>query len=443
MNLQLELYVIEKRKFEKIFLIDHHKKKLHPKRYEDERLMIFKRVFSTRSALISRILDSDKGIGQSSIQILRWHRCTQKALLAKAVATNCGVNFFSVKGLELLNMYIGESEANARRVFKRARGARPCVIFFDKLDIVAPQRGNQELYHLVELLGLLNLFNKEEVLGSSTLSSKVDVLREPRELYLLVELLGLLPGLYSNGLYSTVESLGLVEVRREPRELYLLADSDSGGVMDRSVSQLLTKLDGISNSKNSPTSINSSNHQGKVIIIEAKKSPDLLVPALLRPGRFDKMIYLGIVETREEKYQIRKSLTNQSKKQSTKEEAELEIWKGAMRTREGGCLYVDQKEQLTRAKWIMRIRPRKWINTGKGPGCMSRRHGLDDHTVGYEGDGVMESIEEYHFDDRCDGGGGTVPAVQQQRAEQDSVSCLMGFEILEDKDEALYGPFEN
>ncbi|CAH7688628.1 ATPase, partial [Phakopsora pachyrhizi] len=141
-----------------------------------------------------------------------------KALLAKAVATNCGVNFFSVKGLELLNMYIGESEANTRRVFERARGARPCVIFFDKLDIVAPQRGNQGY---------------------------------------------------------------------------------SGWVMDRSVSQLLTKLDGISNSKNSPTSINSSNHQGKVIIIEATNSADLLDPALLRPGRFDKMIYLGIAETRE------------------------------------------------------------------------------------------------------------------------------------------------
>ncbi|KAI9613300.1 hypothetical protein KEM48_003809 [Puccinia striiformis f. sp. tritici PST-130] len=54
---------------------------------------------------------------------------TGKTLLAKAV-----------KGPELLNMYIGESEANVRRVFERARGARPCVIFFDELDSVAPKR---------------------------------------------------------------------------------------------------------------------------------------------------------------------------------------------------------------------------------------------------------------------------------------------------------------
>ncbi|KIO23355.1 hypothetical protein M407DRAFT_27134, partial [Tulasnella calospora MUT 4182] len=67
---------------------------------------------------------------------------TGKTLLAKAVATSCSLNFFSVKGPELLNMYIGESEANVRRVFQRARDAKPCVIFFDELDSVAPKRGN-------------------------------------------------------------------------------------------------------------------------------------------------------------------------------------------------------------------------------------------------------------------------------------------------------------
>ena len=59
---------------------------------------------------------------------------TGKTLLAKAIATEYSLNFFSVKGPELLNMYIGESEANVRRVFQRARDARPCVVFFDELD---------------------------------------------------------------------------------------------------------------------------------------------------------------------------------------------------------------------------------------------------------------------------------------------------------------------
>lgn len=68
---------------------------------------------------------------------------TGKTLLAKAIATEFSLNFFSVKGPELLNMYIGESEANVRRVFQRARDARPCVVFFDELDSVAPKRGNQ------------------------------------------------------------------------------------------------------------------------------------------------------------------------------------------------------------------------------------------------------------------------------------------------------------
>ena len=66
---------------------------------------------------------------------------TGKTLLAKAVATECSLNFLSVKGPELLNMYIGESEANVRAVFQAARDAKPCVLFFDELDSLAPQRG--------------------------------------------------------------------------------------------------------------------------------------------------------------------------------------------------------------------------------------------------------------------------------------------------------------
>lgn len=117
---------------------------------------------------------------------------TGKTLLAKAVATSCSLNFFSVKGPELLNMYIGESEANVRRIFQRARDAKPCVIFFDELDSVAPKRGNQ---------------------------------------------------------------------------------GDSGGVMDRIVSQLLAELDGMSVGGMD------------IFVIGATNRPDLLDPALLRPGR--------------------------------------------------------------------------------------------------------------------------------------------------------------
>lgn len=50
-------------------------------------------------------------------------------------------NNFSVKGPELLNMYVGQSEQNIREVFERARSASPCVIFFDELDALAPNRG--------------------------------------------------------------------------------------------------------------------------------------------------------------------------------------------------------------------------------------------------------------------------------------------------------------
>ncbi|KAL9943722.1 peroxisomal assembly protein [Verticillium nonalfalfae] len=144
---------------------------------------------------------------------------TGKTLLAKAIATEYSLNFFSVKGPELLNMYIGESEANVRRVFQKARDARPCVVFFDELDSVAPKRGNQ---------------------------------------------------------------------------------GDSGGVMDRIVSQLLAELDGMSGG---------SDGGGGVFVIGATNRPDLLDPALLRPGRFDKMLYLSVADTRETQLKILEAVT--------------------------------------------------------------------------------------------------------------------------------------
>jgi peroxin-6 len=161
---------------------------------------------------------------------------TGKTLVAKAVATSFSLNFFSVKGPELLNMYIGESEANVRRVFQRAKDAKPCVIFFDELDSIAPKRGNH---------------------------------------------------------------------------------GDSGGVMDRIVSQLLAELDGTSGGSGS----------ADVFVIGATNRPDLLDPALLRPGRwvpkvyhkykvfsfsffrFDRMLYLGVSQTHDAQLNILEALT--------------------------------------------------------------------------------------------------------------------------------------
>ncbi|KAI4175275.1 MAG: hypothetical protein LQ343_001811 [Gyalolechia ehrenbergii] len=156
---------------------------------------------------------------------------TGKTLLAKAIATEFSLNFFSVKGPELLNMYIGESEANVRRVFQRARDARPCVVFFDELDSVAPKRGNQ---------------------------------------------------------------------------------GDSGGVMDRIVSQLLAELDGMSSDSGGSDDSGSGRAGGGgggVFVIGATNRPDLLDQALLRPGRFDKMLYLGISDTHQKQLTILEALT--------------------------------------------------------------------------------------------------------------------------------------
>lgn len=114
-------------------------------------------------------------------------------------------------------MYIGESEANVRRVFQRARDAAPCVVFMDELDSVAPKRGNQ---------------------------------------------------------------------------------GDSGGVMDRIVSQLLAELDGMGKEGG-----------GDVFVMGATNRPDLLDSALLRPGRFDRMVYLSPPKTRDEQSSILQALT--------------------------------------------------------------------------------------------------------------------------------------
>ncbi|XP_048104653.1 transitional endoplasmic reticulum ATPase isoform X2 [Alosa alosa] len=64
-----------------------------------------------------------------------------KTLLAKAIANECQANFVSIKGPELLTMWFGESEANVRDIFDKARQAAPCILFFDELDSIAKSRG--------------------------------------------------------------------------------------------------------------------------------------------------------------------------------------------------------------------------------------------------------------------------------------------------------------
>jgi transitional endoplasmic reticulum ATPase len=66
---------------------------------------------------------------------------TGKTLIARALATEAGVNFISVRGPQLLNQYVGESERAVRQVFAKARMAAPCIIFFDEIDALAPVRG--------------------------------------------------------------------------------------------------------------------------------------------------------------------------------------------------------------------------------------------------------------------------------------------------------------
>ena len=65
-----------------------------------------------------------------------------KTLLAKAIANECGANFISIKGPELLTAYFGESEANVRELFDKARAAAPCILFFDEMDSIAKSRGS-------------------------------------------------------------------------------------------------------------------------------------------------------------------------------------------------------------------------------------------------------------------------------------------------------------
>jgi peroxin-6 len=149
---------------------------------------------------------------------------TGKTLVARAVATECDMAFISVKGPELLDVYVGESEANVRALFLNAREQAPCVVFFDELDSLAPARGR---------------------------------------------------------------------------------GNDGGGVMDRVVAQLLTEMDDLSSAEFSSGNGNAPNKKSKgVFVLGATNRPDLLDSALLRPGRFDRKVYLPVCKEIESRKQI-------------------------------------------------------------------------------------------------------------------------------------------
>jgi ribosome biogenesis ATPase len=138
-----------------------------------------------------------------------------KTLLAKAVANETHSNFISVKGPELLNKFVGESERAVRQVFERARSSAPCIIFFDELDSICPKRS---------------------------------------------------------------------------------ADSDSATT--RVVNQLLTELDGLE-------------ERQSVYILAATNRPDIIDPAMTRPGRLDKLLYVGLPDTLE-RFEILKATSKRT-----------------------------------------------------------------------------------------------------------------------------------
>ena len=106
---------------------------------------------------------------------------TGKTLLAKAVASESEVNFISVKGPELLSKWVGESEKGIREVFKKAKQASPCIVFFDEIDSVVPMRGSESASHVVDRVisqFLTELDGIEELKGIVVLaaSNRMDII---------------------------------------------------------------------------------------------------------------------------------------------------------------------------------------------------------------------------------------------------------------------------
>ena len=175
---------------------------------------------------------------------------TGKTLLAKAVATECALRFLGVKGPELVDMYVGESERRVREVFERARDAAPCVVFFDELDALAPARG---------------------------------------------------------------------------------AGADGGGVMDRVVSQPWRRRTAPRRAAAAAAAAG-----GRLFVMGATNRPDLVDPALLRPGRFDTLLYVGVDASVEGRLRVLTALTKKFRIEEEEEEDDGEEAEAAAAARGGG-----------------------------------------------------------------------------------------------------------
>jgi len=106
-----------------------------------------------------------------------------KTLLAKAVASESEVNFISVKGPELMSKWVGESEKGVREVFKKAKQASPCIIFFDEIDSIVPRRGSDAASHVADRVisqFLTELDGIEELKGIMVLAAtnRMDIIDE-------------------------------------------------------------------------------------------------------------------------------------------------------------------------------------------------------------------------------------------------------------------------
>lgn len=106
-----------------------------------------------------------------------------KTLLAKAVASESEVNFISVKGPQLMSKWVGESEKGVREVFKKAKQASPCIIFFDEIDSIVPKRGSDAASHVADRVisqFLTELDGIEELKGIVVLAAtnRMDIIDE-------------------------------------------------------------------------------------------------------------------------------------------------------------------------------------------------------------------------------------------------------------------------
>ena len=115
-----------------------------------------------REELISTVIDpirhaelySSMGFSRPAGVLLYGPPGCGKTLLAKAIANESGANFIAVKGPELLNKFVGESERAVRQLFQRAQSSAPCVIFFDELDALCPRRSGSSTVRLFCLGGV-------------------------------------------------------------------------------------------------------------------------------------------------------------------------------------------------------------------------------------------------------------------------------------------------